>query len=46
MVKLLSVIEETQFLTEWIDSKNEFSPIDLFRETEKKAVRPKRVSRR
>jgi len=46
MIKLLSVIDETRLFTEWIENKNEFSPIALFRETEKKAARPKRVSRR
>jgi len=46
MVKLLSVIDETRLFTDWIDSKNEFSPLALFREIEKKAARPKRVARR
>jgi len=46
MIKLLNVIDETGLFTDWIESKNAFSPITLFRETEKKAARPKRVSRK
>ena len=46
MVKLFFAIDETRLLTEWIESTNSFSPIAVFRETEKKAAYPKRVSRK
>ena len=46
MLKVLSVIEETDLFTDWIARSKEFSPIAYFRETENKAAYPKRVSRK
>ena len=46
MIKVLSITGETRLFTEWIESTNVFSPIAVFRETEKKTARPKRVSRK
>jgi len=46
MIKLLSAIDEARLFTEWIEKATEFSPIAFFRETQKKAAYPKRVSRK
>jgi len=45
MIKVLSAIGEMRLFAEWIESSKEFSPIALFRETQRKAARPQRVSR-
>ena len=46
LVKALSILDETRFLTEWTESLHEFSPIAVFRESQKKSAKPKRVSRK
>jgi transcriptional regulator with XRE-family HTH domain len=46
LIKVLSVLNEEEFLTDWTDSKYEFSPIAKFRENQKMEAQPKRVSRK
>ncbi|MCL2757132.1 MAG: helix-turn-helix domain-containing protein [Coriobacteriia bacterium] len=45
MIKVLTVIGEMRVFTEWHESSKEFSPIAVFRETQRKVARPQRVSR-
>ena len=45
-LKVLSIIDETKFLQDWIDKSCVISPMETLRNSRKLAAKPKRVSRK
>jgi len=45
-IKVLAILDETKLLTDWAHRSEEFSPIAIFRDSQKKNAKPQRVSRR
>jgi len=46
MLKVLKAIDETGFITDWVEKSVEISPMQALRNSMKQTVEPKRVARK